>query len=421
MNGNPFYVSPLGGLDVGGVARQTFSDIRDSNQQAELMDMQRTQFEQGQQDREAGMQKQARLKELGNAAIGGDLNASQQLWAEAPEYAAQIDKGLGIQNEQQLKQVGGWLEQYLTTPAEQRGEFLQKTADKTPFSIDDDLLAMDPKQRDGYANMLAGRYLNKDQIKMLQGVAAEKGPSAVEETKWFMQQPENVQQAHLKLKRGEQLSADEKLALEGAKSDIKVSEAGRKKTAEGIAGRQQGFIDSGVDAADSLANVRRARKLLDGIKTGGFDRVQLAAKRAFGIESADEAELSANLGKAILAQLKPIFGAAFTAAEGERLEKIEANFGKSTEGNKRLLEQVMKITDRAARRGLKAAESAGDEFTANEIRSSMEMDLEDDLFLMDNDQDTQPMQNDIAEGQIIENPQTGQRLMLKGGQWVEMQ
>lgn len=407
---NPFYVSPLGGLNVG----QAVTNMGNQWKQNEAMDMQR-------QDRDAAAQRQAMIKDLGAKAMQGDLQASQQLAVEAPEYFQQIDKALGIQNEQQAQQVGGWLEQYLTTPADQRDAFLQKTAGQTPFSIDDDLLAMDPAQRDGYANMLAGRYLNKDQMAMLQGGGAEKGPSAVEETKWFMKQPEKVQQAHLKLKRGEQLSADEKLALEGAKSDIKVSEAGRKKTAEGIAGRQQGFIDSGIEAADSLANVRRARKLLDGVKTGGFDRVSLAAKRMFGIESADEAELSANLGKAILAQLKPIFGAAFTAAEGERLEKIEANFGKSTEGNKRLLEQVMKITDRAARRGLKAAESAGDEFTADEIRASMEMDLEDDLFLMDNDQDVQPMVSDIQEGQIIENPQTGQRLMLKGGQWVEVQ
>lgn len=407
---NPFYVSPLGGLDLGQQADKVFAGI----ERGRVREQEEAQLRQQQE-------RQTMLKDLGAKAMQGDLNASQQLWVEAPEYAAQIDKGLGIQSEQQAQQVGGWLEQYLTTPADQRDAFLQKTASQTPFSIDDDLLAMDPAQRDGYANMLAGKYLNKEQLAMLQGVDTQKGPSAVEETKWFMQQPENVQQAHLKLKRGEQLTTDEKLALERAKSNIKVEEAGSKKTAEGIAGRQQGFIDSGIEAADSLANVRRARKLLDGIKTGGFDRVSLAAKRMFGIESADEAELSANLGKAILAQLKPIFGAAFTAAEGERLEKIEANFGKSTEGNKRLLEQVMKITDRAARRGLKAAESAGDEFTADEIRASMEMDLEDDLFLMDNDQDTQPLAGDIQEGQIIENPQTGQRLILQGGQWVEVQ
>lgn len=164
---NPFYVSPLGGLDLGATARQVFSDIRNN----ELMDMQRTQFEQQQQDREAQVKKQSMLKELGAKAMAGDLNASQQLAMESPELFAQVDKALGIQNEQQAQQVGGWLEKYLTTPPDQRDVFLQSTAKQTPFTIDDDLMAMDPKQRDSYANMLAGRYLNKDQLAMLQGGA----------------------------------------------------------------------------------------------------------------------------------------------------------------------------------------------------------------------------------------------------------
>jgi hypothetical protein len=415
---NPFYVSPLGGLDVG----QSVTNMANQWDKNELMDMKRTQFEQGQQAQEAQAAQQQRQQQLATAWQNGDLKAGQAMYAEFPEMAAKVDAGMGVQDEKQAAQVGGFFEKLMAQPdLKSKRDYLQRTAGQTPFTVDDDLLAMDDETLERAINVTAPRYLKPEQLDALQGVSAEKGPSAVEETKWFMKQPENVQQAHLKLKRGEQLSADEKVALEAAKSDIKVDEAGRKKTAEGIAGRQQGFIDSGIEAADSLANVRRARKLLDGIKTGGFDRVQLAAKRMFGVESADEAELSANLGKAILAQLKPIFGAAFTAAEGERLEKIEANFGKSTEGNRRLLEQVMKITDRASRRGLKAAEAAGDEFTADEIRASMEMDLEDDLFLMDNDQDTQPMPSGLSEGQMIENPETGQRLILQGGQWVEVQ
>ena len=126
------------------------------------------------------------------------------------------------------------------------------------------------------------------------------------------------------------------------------------------------------------------------VKTGGFDNVSLKAKQLFGIEGGDEAELSANLGKNVLAQLKPIFGAAFTAKEGERLEVIEAGFGKSTAGNIRLLENALTIVDRAARRGIAAAEDQGDEFTANEIRdvlASMQSVKEDqDLSQLSDEQ-----------------------------------
>jgi hypothetical protein len=127
--------------------------------------------------------------------------------------------------------------------------------------------------------------------------------------------------------------------------------------------RQQALLQAGIDAADASGNLMRSIELLDQVKTGGINRASLAAKRFFGVEGADEAELSANLGRAVLAQLKPIFGAQFTAAEGERLEKIEANFGKSTEGNKRLLRELLDTNLRAARRAQSIAERTGDETT----------------------------------------------------------
>lgn len=156
---------------------------------------------------------------------------------------------------------------------------------------------------------------------------------------------------------------------EEEKADIKVSEAERKEIAKSNVTRKQGYIDSGIDAADSAGNIKKSLELLKTVKTGGFDNVALSVKRLFGVEGADEAELSTNLGKNVLAQLKPIFGAAFTASEGDKLEKIEAGFGKSTEGNIRLLENAMGIVERAAKRGLAAAEDQNDEFTANEIRT----------------------------------------------------
>ena len=119
-------------------------------------------------------------------------------------------------------------------------------------------------------------------------------------------------------------------------------------------------------------NLTKTLNLLKTVKTGGFNNAALAATRLLGVTGADESELSANMGKAILAQLKPIFGAAFTAQEGERLEKIEASFGKSTEGNVRLINNVLRTTERAARRGLAAAKAEGDTFTANEIQTILD-------------------------------------------------
>jgi hypothetical protein len=166
---------------------------------------------------------------------------------------------------------------------------------------------------------------------------------------------------------------------EQEKADIKVDAAMRKTVAESNAERKQGFIDSGIQAADGVANLNRALSLLDEVKTGGFDNVALKAKRLFGVEGADEGELSNLMGKAVLAQLKPIFGAAFTAREGEALAELEAKFSNSPANNRRLIENALRLADRAARRGIAAAEDQGDMFTANEIKEAMSFNLRDKL------------------------------------------
>ena len=189
------------------------------------------------------------------------------------------------------------------------------------------------------------------------------------------------------------LTATEKSEIEaataGAKEAAKLAEqaaarpgieeevqAAKTKAAKREA-RQQLHMDNGIDAADATANIRRGLELIKSVPTGGISAVSLKAKQLFGVEGADEAELSTRLGKAVLAQLRATFGAAFTEREGARLENIEAGFGKSTEGNTRLLQQTLKILERKARRGIKSAIDAGDESTAEEIRAALIFTLEE--------------------------------------------
>ena len=164
---------------------------------------------------------------------------------------------------------------------------------------------------------------------------------------------------------------------EQEKSDIKVTQKEREAMVKANVVRKQGFIDSGIEMATGAANIRRALTLLDEVETGGFDNLALKARQLFGIEGADEGEVSSLMGKAVLSQLKPIFGAAFTAVEGEKLATLEAKFGRSSASNKRLLNNALKIIDRAARRGIAAAEDQEDFFTADEIRGALAFKLED--------------------------------------------
>lgn len=183
------------------------------------------------------------------------------------------------------------------------------------------------------------------------------------------------------------------------RSSLAVETSRLKKQDKERIDRITGFASSGVEAADNLAGVKRTIELLDSVKTGGFDNAAFKAKSLFGIEAADEGELSFLMSKNVLSQLKTIFGAAFTAQEGERLEKIEASFGRNTETNKRLLDRVFKSTERAARRGIRAAEEIGDDFTANEIRVAL--DRVKDISINDPIETETPSTNDRDEQSIL--------------------
>lgn len=163
-------------------------------------------------------------------------------------------------------------------------------------------------------------------------------------------------------------------------ADKTKTEEGTKQSTKGQYDRWNSQMEEGLQAADGIPILRRSLSLLkSGVKTGGWDAVKLKASNFFGVTGENEAELSANLGRAVLSQLRSTFGAAFTEREGARLEFIEASFGKSTKGNIRLLEQLEKMAIREAERGIQSAESAGDKVRAKQIRESMDfsLDIED--------------------------------------------
>lgn len=155
------------------------------------------------------------------------------------------------------------------------------------------------------------------------------------------------------------------------KGGVSNAEEGAKENQK----RYASMISEGYKAADALPIVNRGLELLGSVSTGGIDAAKLKATNLFGVTGADEAELSANLGKAVLAQLRTTFGAQFTENEGRRLQEIEAGFGKSTEGNKRLLDQAKKLVERVARRGIDAAKRTNNAFDADEIDRAMQFSL----------------------------------------------
>jgi hypothetical protein len=159
---------------------------------------------------------------------------------------------------------------------------------------------------------------------------------------------------------------------------VAEAKAGGQATGSGIGERQNDTIARGVEAARSMPILKRSLNLLSEVETGGVDGAIMRFKNATGIESANEAELTANLARNVLSQLRDTFGAQFTEREGKRLERIEAGIGKSTQGNKRILTQLVRMNQMKIAAAMKAAEQAGDAGAIEELERWTNFSLTDD-------------------------------------------
>lgn len=176
----------------------------------------------------------------------------------------------------------------------------------------------------------------------------------------------------------EEIGQRERRKLE-AQQDLAGQVQKEKVRGKKIAESEAVSITEGREAAKGIPVLRRSLSLLDEIKTGGLRAVAIKAKQLFGIEGADEGELSANLGQAVLGDLRATFGAAFTEKEGARLERIRANLGRSAVANRRLISQALQISERAADRAIDDAIEAGDTRTAEEIQSLLDFEIQDEV------------------------------------------
>lgn len=154
-----------------------------------------------------------------------------------------------------------------------------------------------------------------------------------------------------------------------------ITEAGQVAASQaqsrGATERAQGIINAGVEAIAEFPTLINAISLLDEVKTGGISGASIRARSLFGIESGDEGELSYLLATNVLQKLKRIFGAAFTASEGERLERISPSIGRNPDTNMRLLRDALRISRTAAEKALDRAQEAGDSATAREIERAL--------------------------------------------------
>ena len=136
----------------------------------------------------------------------------------------------------------------------------------------------------------------------------------------------------------------------GIKFAGKVGELAGK----GSEDRRQAIITAGFEAGPRLADIDRGIELLKTIKTGGVAKAINEIQIFTGSQSGDALELQNILENAVLGQLRDTFGAQFTEKETRLLIDINANFGKSTAGNIRLLTRSQKLMEERVKNGIAA-------------------------------------------------------------------
>ena len=382
MPDNPFYVQPLGGFDVG----QAMDQVKDIVKQRKL---------------ENAKKEAARV--LGTE----DPDQIYDFVSANPEFVDFVKQSIGIKNDITQKNLvdtakniisGGDPEQFLTERVnivtEQGGNprNTQRALDKyralkdqvgeeeakaqTVQKAKNDLALFAPAEYASYRKAL-GESGEKAKFQKTGAWLVKDNASGQQKVVTGVFDPNT---GKIRTEAGELGDVQLVSQLGEAPEEItqrKIAEKQGEVAAKGQEERTTELINRGVTAAESTAPIRRAIDLLDTVKTGGFANAALRAKQLFGIESGDEGQLSNLMGKAVLSQLRSTFGAAFTESEGKRLMRIEANFGKSPETNRKLLKQALSVAKMTAKRAREAARKRGDMDTVADIDNLLTFSLSD--------------------------------------------
>ena len=378
MNGNPFYVQPGAEIPFEGLTR-ALEIGRERREQRKTSEARQAVRMEAAKAFEAGDHEQISKLVIQNPELREDFDSLYKWQNERTKQNA-IDSAIKIiQNPQEAEQI---LADRIGVLSEEGGDPSESAYLASEASRGNTELAV----KEAWSLLAQYEPQTFDRLRKLEGV--EKPVPMQKTGSFYVRDPQgnvsiatgvfdpmsgNLKTATADIPGFEVVSAIGETARE--QTVRRVGEARGKEVVKGEERRASDLIDRGILAAESTAQLRRGIDLLQKVETGGVAAVANTVKRIFGIESADEGELSNSLAKAVLSQLRETFGAQFTEAEGKRLERIEAAFRKSPAANKRLLQQTLRIAERTARRARKAAEKRGDVETVADIDDLLTFDL----------------------------------------------
>jgi hypothetical protein len=162
-------------------------------------------------------------------------------------------------------------------------------------------------------------------------------PAAVLETEWFNKQTPEVQETHLKIQRGDQLTPGQKLDHAQAIADIDIATTAKKVDLTQAAQRKSkqisGYTQQVKAAKGTLMKTREIKKLAEKASQGAVGQGKLLASKFFsGIDASDEGALASAYLSLTMDELAKFQGPT-TDFEFGVSEQITGSLGQSAAAN----------------------------------------------------------------------------------------
>lgn len=398
-------------------------------QQANALQLQKQKILQNQLAQQQA-QEQARQREQYNALVPqmlqGNQQAIQQGAAYSPEDTAKIiemrnkmDEGKQKQFDAALDYSGGLLRSVQNAPEEQKPALYQQARQQFLQNFPNADPSMIPEQYDSnFVNMQLGAIEPLQKPSQFEQKLSAMG--------YIPGTPEYQQAARVLAQSGGQninISTGE-TQLPTKSAILREDTLARANSARTY---NEGAMTASRDAMTALPKVDRALKLLDTVGTGPLEQQKLQLKKVgkmlgFDVNPAEigsAEELQTILGDQIMARIGQTKGAV-SEKEMQLFSDYSANFGKTPEGNKRILQFQKEKMLRDVEIGKMIRKMRKENATSIDIQNAI------DDYVAQNDISNvlQPPETvrETGPDMIATNPQTGERLRLnrQTNQWEPM-
>jgi len=221
----------------------------------------------------------------------------------------------------------------------------------------DSIINASPKERAGiYGGML---QMGQD-LGVLQKPRQQAKSSAVRETEWFREQPAEVQETHLKLKRGEKPTTEEKMMYDRAKSDLSIQETAQKEDIKLGAKELNSIAKESRAASKQLNTIDRLENLNDKAFSGsaaGF-RLEMAKllKPLIDIEGLSETEQFRAISNELVLDKSQQMTGALSNADMIFLQNTAPTISDTKEGRGQIIDFARKLAERQKEHARQAQE-----------------------------------------------------------------